>query len=59
MSRPTAVLEGAEWRKLLNSIPAGTLRDLRDRTLIADHSAMPGMKTDHGATSVTRHAVVQ
>src|SRR6266851_3698123 len=31
----TPVLEGAEWRKLLNSIPATTLRDLRDRALIA------------------------
>jgi integrase/recombinase XerC len=29
------VLEGAEWRKLLDSIPATTLRDLRDRALIA------------------------
>jgi integrase len=29
------VLEGTEWRKLLNSIPATTLRDLRDRALIA------------------------
>ena len=32
----TPVLEGAEWRKLLDSIPATTLRDLRDRALIAD-----------------------
>jgi integrase len=31
----TPVLEGAEWRKLLDSIPAATLRDLRDRALIA------------------------
>jgi site-specific recombinase XerD len=31
----TPVLEGAEWRKLLDSIPATTLRDLRDRALIA------------------------
>ena len=31
----TPVLEGAEWRKLLKSIPATTLRDLRDRALIA------------------------
>jgi site-specific recombinase XerD len=31
----TPVLEGTEWRKLLNSIPATTLRDLRDRALIA------------------------
>jgi len=31
----TPVLEGAEWRKLLASIPATTLRDLRDRALIA------------------------
>jgi len=31
----TPVLEGDEWRKLLDSIPATTLRDLRDRALIA------------------------
>src|SRR5260370_19085653 len=31
----TPVLEGDEWRKLLNSIPTATLRDLRDRALIA------------------------
>jgi site-specific recombinase XerD len=31
----TPVLEGAEWRKLFESIPATTLRDLRDRALIA------------------------
>ena len=31
----TPVLEGDEWRKLLDSIPAVTLRDLRDRALIA------------------------
>src|SRR4051812_3691504 len=31
----TPVLEGTEWRKLLASIPATTLRDLRDRALIA------------------------
>ena len=31
----TPVLEGDEWRQLLNSIPAVTLRDLRDRALIA------------------------
>jgi site-specific recombinase XerD len=31
----TPVLEGAEWRKLLKSIPETTLRDLRDRALIA------------------------
>src|SRR3954449_1321706 len=31
----TPVLEAAEWRKLLDSIPAATLRDLRDRALIA------------------------
>ena len=34
-SGKTPVLEGAEWRKLLDSIPATTLRDLRDRALIA------------------------
>jgi integrase len=31
----TPVLEGAAWRKLLKSIPETTLRDLRDRALIA------------------------
>jgi hypothetical protein len=31
----TPVLEGEEWRKLLGSIPATTLRDPRDRALIA------------------------
>ena len=31
----TPVLDGAEWRTLLDSIPAVTLRDLRDRALIA------------------------
>ena len=31
----TPVLKGAEWRKLLKSIPDTTLRDLRDRALIA------------------------
>jgi site-specific recombinase XerD len=31
----TPVLEGDEWRKLLDSIAATTLRDLRDRALIA------------------------
>ena len=31
----TPVLDGAEWRKLLNSIPTETVRDLRDRALIA------------------------
>ncbi len=31
----TPVLEAAEWRKLIDSIPPDTLRDLRDRALIA------------------------
>jgi site-specific recombinase XerD len=31
----TPVLEGTEWRNLLKSIPDATLRDLRDRALIA------------------------
>ena len=31
----TAVLDGAEWRKLIDSIPTDTVRDLRDRALIA------------------------
>ena len=31
----TPVLEGSQWRKLLQSIPDMTLRDMRDRALIA------------------------
>ena len=31
----TPVLEAAEWRKLIDSIPTATVRDLRDRALIA------------------------
>ena len=31
----TPVLDAAEWRKLINSIPTETARDLRDRALIA------------------------
>ena len=31
----TPVLEAGEWRKLLDSIPTETARDLRDRALIA------------------------
>ena len=31
----TPVLEGGEWRRLIDSIPTETVRDLRDRALIA------------------------
>jgi len=31
----TPVLESKEWRKLIDAIPTGTVRDLRDRALIA------------------------
>ena len=31
----TPVLDGAEWRKLIDGIPTDTVRDLRDRALIA------------------------
>jgi site-specific recombinase XerD len=31
----TPVLDAAEWRKLMDSIPTDTVRDLRDRALIA------------------------
>jgi integrase len=31
----TPVLEADAWRKLLKSIPTGTLRDLRNQALIA------------------------
>jgi site-specific recombinase XerC len=30
-SGKTPVLEGPEWRRLINSIPTDTARDLRDR----------------------------
>ncbi len=31
----TPVLDGAEWRRLIDAIPTGTVRDRRDRALIA------------------------
>jgi site-specific recombinase XerC len=31
----TPVLDAAEWRKLIDNIPTNTVRDLRDRALIA------------------------
>ena len=31
----TPVLDGKEWRRLLDTIPTDTVRDLRDRALIA------------------------
>ncbi len=31
----TPVLDGTEWHKLIDAIPTGTVRDLRDRALIA------------------------
>ena len=31
----TPVLDAVEWRKLIDSIPTETVRDLRDRALIA------------------------
>jgi site-specific recombinase XerD len=31
----TPVLDGAEWRRLIDAIPTSTVRDLRDRALIA------------------------
>ena len=31
----TPVLDGAEWRRMIDSIPTETVRDLRDRALIA------------------------
>jgi len=33
-SGKTPVLDGAEWRRLIEAIPADTVRDLRDRALI-------------------------
>jgi site-specific recombinase XerD len=34
-TRKTAVLDGAEWRRLIDTIPTDTVRALRDRALIA------------------------
>jgi site-specific recombinase XerD len=34
-SGKTPVLEGQEWRRLIDAIPTDTVRDLRDRALIA------------------------
>jgi site-specific recombinase XerD len=31
----TPVLDGGEWRRLIDAIPSGTVRELRDRALIA------------------------
>jgi site-specific recombinase XerC len=31
----TPVLDGPEWRRLIDAIPADTVRNLRDRALIA------------------------
>jgi hypothetical protein len=45
----TPVLEGAEWRRLIDTIPTETVCDLRDRTLIATltHSfARQALKAD-------------
>jgi hypothetical protein len=44
------VLEGAEWRKLLDSIPTVTVRDLRDRALILDRHAHLFLRTHHRGT---------
>jgi hypothetical protein len=48
-SRTTPVLEGGEWRKLIDSIPADTVRDLRDRALFEKHraSACAGTGIEH------------
>ncbi len=31
----TPVLDGPDWRRLINAIPTDTVRDLRDRALVA------------------------
>ncbi len=47
----TPVLDGTEWRRLIDAIPAGTVRDLRDRALIATltYSGSP-----HGLLKIAR-----
>ena len=44
----TPVLEGAEWRKLLKSIPDTTLRDLRDRGARRERHPAPRKGTGPG-----------
>ena len=43
----TPVLEAEAWRRLLDSIPTTTLRDLRDRALIATLTYSFARITDH------------
>ena len=43
----TPVLEGDEWRRLIDAIPTDTVRDLRDRALIA--TLTYGANTDEAA----------
>ena len=44
----TPVLNATDWRKLLDSIPTDTVRDLRDRALIATRTSR-----GHDATAIT------
>jgi hypothetical protein len=46
------VLEGKEWRKLPDAIPSDTVRDLRDRALIAIHLAFRGLLDSYLYTAV-------
>jgi hypothetical protein len=41
----TPVLDGREWRKLIDANPADTVRDLRDRALNTQTRARPGFTT--------------
>jgi hypothetical protein len=44
-------LDGSEWRKLIEAIPADTVRDLRDRALIATLTysfARAAVRVSHG-----------
>jgi site-specific recombinase XerC len=41
----TPVLDGKAWRKLIDAIPTETVRDLRDRALIATLTYLAGCES--------------
>jgi site-specific recombinase XerC len=56
----TPVLDGSEWRRLLNAIPTETVRDLRDRALIGTPHLLlrprwRGVETEGGGSPAERH----
>jgi integrase len=55
----TPVLEGQEWRKLIDAIPTDTVRDLRDRALIATLTRLASARTRKDFCSVLREATAE